>query len=70
MSPEREWSFRIQHIVDAIRKIMRYTAGMSFEEFTDDDRAVDPSLYVFVDVAAGDASYVPSSSGPRGRAGR
>lgn len=46
--PEREWSFRIQHIVDAIQRITRYTAGMTFEEFAADDRTVDAVIRNFL----------------------
>jgi uncharacterized protein with HEPN domain len=41
MSVRRKWHFRIEHILEAIAKIQRYTAGMSEEAFTADDLAVD-----------------------------
>jgi len=41
MSAHRKWHFRIEHILDAIAKIQRYTAGMSEEAFTADDLVVD-----------------------------
>ena len=47
MSPEREWNFRIQHIADAIDKIMRYTAGTTFEQFAADERTVDAVIRNF-----------------------
>lgn len=31
--PERDWRLRIHDITDAIEKIKKYTAGMSFSEF-------------------------------------
>jgi uncharacterized protein with HEPN domain len=31
--PSREWPLRIQDILDAIARIQRFTAGMSFEDF-------------------------------------
>jgi uncharacterized protein with HEPN domain len=31
--PSREWQLRIQDILDAIVRIQRFTAGMSFEDF-------------------------------------
>ena len=37
MSVRRKWHFRIEHILEAIAKIQRYTAGMSEEAFTADD---------------------------------
>ena len=48
MSPEREWTFRIHHIVDAMDKIMRYTAGMTFEQFAADERTVDAVIRNFL----------------------
>jgi uncharacterized protein with HEPN domain len=41
VSPEREWRFRVRHILDAIEKIVRYTGGMTFDEFRSDDRTID-----------------------------
>ncbi len=48
MSPEREWKFRIVHILDAIEKILRYTAGMTFEQFAGDDRTIDAVVRNFL----------------------
>lgn len=48
MSHEREWSFRIEHIVDAIEKIQRYTADMTFEQFAADERTVDAVIRNFL----------------------
>jgi len=41
MSVRRKWHFRIEHILEAIAKIQRYTAGMSEEAFAADDLVVD-----------------------------
>ena len=41
MSARRKWHFRIEHILDAIAKIQRYTAGMSEETFAANDLVVD-----------------------------
>ncbi|MGZ9067066.1 MAG: hypothetical protein ACXW2I_17240 [Burkholderiales bacterium] len=38
--PERDWRLRIHDITDAIEKIKKYTAGMSFSEFHADDRTI------------------------------
>ncbi len=48
MSLEREWTFRIEHIVDAIEKIQRYTADMTFDQFAVDDRTVDAVIRNFL----------------------
>ncbi len=39
--PHREWKFRIQDILDAIRAIRKYTKGMEFKTFVYDRRTVD-----------------------------
>jgi uncharacterized protein with HEPN domain len=41
MSARRKWHFRIEHILDAIAKIRRYTAGMSEAAFAVDRLVVD-----------------------------
>ena len=41
MSVRRKWHFRIEHILEAIAKIQRYTAGMSEGAFVADDLVVD-----------------------------
>jgi uncharacterized protein with HEPN domain len=41
MSARRKWHFRIEHILDAIAKIQRYTAGMSEDAFAADRLVVD-----------------------------
>lgn len=47
MSPEREWTFRIRHILDAIAKISQYTKGMTDQQFANDDRTVDAVIRNF-----------------------
>ena len=48
MSPEREWNFRIHHILAAIEKINRYTANMTFEQFAADERTIDAVIRNFL----------------------
>jgi uncharacterized protein with HEPN domain len=48
VSLEREWVFRIKHILDAIEKIMRYTAAMTFEQFAADEKTVDAVIRNFL----------------------
>ena len=37
----RDWTFYLEDIQDACEKIQRYTSGMSFEEFRDDEKTYD-----------------------------
>lgn len=39
--PSREWSLRVEDILEAIAKIKRYTAGMTFESFKADAKTAD-----------------------------
>ena len=39
--PSREWSLRAEDILEAIAKIERYTAGMTFESFKADTKTAD-----------------------------
>jgi hypothetical protein len=47
MSVERKWAFRIEHILEAIAKIQRYTQGMTEESFAADERTVDAVIRNF-----------------------
>ena len=60
VSPEREWKFRIRHILDAIAKIARYTEGMSFDEFRVDDRTIDAVIRNFLVIGEA-AGHVPDA---------
>jgi len=48
VSPEREWIFRIRHILDAIAKITHYTEGMTHQQFANDERTVDAVIRNFL----------------------
>ena len=39
--PLRDWKFRIQDILDAVRAVREYTQGMSFKSFIEDRKTVD-----------------------------
>ena len=47
MSPERQWSFLIRDMIEAIEKIEQFTSGMTFEAFSRDVRTVDAVLRNF-----------------------
>lgn len=60
MSPERQWAFRVRHILESIEKIVRYTDGMSFDQFQEDDRTIDAVIRNFLII--GEATrHVPNS---------
>ncbi|GAC1501373.1 MAG: DUF86 domain-containing protein [Chamaesiphon sp.] len=46
--PSRNWQLRIQDIINAAKGIQRYTAGMSFEEFQQNEMLIKAVLYEFV----------------------
>jgi uncharacterized protein with HEPN domain len=39
--PSRSWKFRIDDIIEAIDKIGRYTNGIDFDEWQQDEKTVD-----------------------------
>ena len=39
--PHERWEDRVQDILTAIQRIQRYTAGLSFEAFSKDEKTVD-----------------------------
>jgi len=41
MSPERNWKMRIEDILASIQKIENYTHGMTYKQFSTDDRTID-----------------------------
>lgn len=47
MSQVREWRFRLRHILDAIAKIQRYTAGMSEADLAANEMALDAVIRNF-----------------------
>lgn len=47
MSTEKKWTFRIEHILQAIEKIQRYTAGMTEESFRASEMTVDAVIRNF-----------------------
>jgi uncharacterized protein with HEPN domain len=58
MSDERHWQIRIEHILEAISKIQRYTAGWSEEAFASQEMAVDAVIRNF-QVIGEAARHVP-----------
>jgi len=41
MSPERSWSMRVEDILACIQKIKAYTQGLTYEQFSADEKTVD-----------------------------
>ena len=41
MSPERNWRMRVEDILACIQKIESYTHGLTYEQFSLDDKTVD-----------------------------
>ena len=39
--PLRDWKFRIQDILDAVRAVREYTHGIDFKSFVEDRKTVD-----------------------------
>lgn len=43
----REWRFRVEDILESIARIQRYTSGLSYDEFSLDQRTVDAVIRNF-----------------------
>lgn len=56
--PPRVWHFRLEDIVQAVEKILRYTDGMTFEQFVEDDRTLDAVVRNFTVIGEA-ARHVP-----------
>lgn len=57
--PPREWTFRIQDILDAVEKIQRFTAGTSLELFERDEKLIDAVVHNLTIIGEA-ANHVPS----------
>jgi len=42
--PSRSWKLRIRDIVDAVRTILGYIEGMTFDDFVRDQRTMDTTV--------------------------
>lgn len=56
----RNWSLRIQDILDAIEAIQQRIQNMSFEDFTANDVVVESVLYKFIVIGEASAN-IPES---------
>ena len=56
--PYRGWEFRIDDILEAIDKIERYTDGIGFKEWQQDDKTVD-AVVRNIEVIGEAASHLP-----------
>jgi len=57
--PPREWTFRIQDILDAMGKIQRYTSGSNLEAFENDEELIDAVVHNLTVIGEA-ANHVPS----------
>ena len=55
---QREWTIRIEDILESIAKIQRYLKGMDFGAFVQDDRTIDAVIRNFGIIGEA-ASHVP-----------
>lgn len=55
----RSWTFRVVHILDAIARAQRYTAGLTLEEFESNELVIDALIRTFAVIGEA-AQYIPS----------
>ena len=48
MSAKKNWSFRIEHILDAIGRIQQYASGLTKETFSANQMAIDAVIRNFL----------------------
>jgi len=55
----RDWKLRIEDILESIAKIQRYTNGISFEDFSDNEMIIDTVVRNIgvIDEAANNVSF-------------
>jgi len=56
--PSRSWKFRIDDIIEAIDKIERYTSGIDFDEWQQDEKTVD-AVIRNIEVIGEASSHLP-----------
>ena len=57
MSP-RNWRFRIQDILSAVKAIQNYTDGMTYQKFEDDPKTIDAVIRQLMIIGEA-ASHIP-----------
>jgi uncharacterized protein with HEPN domain len=57
--PPREWTFRIQDILDAVEKIERFTSGTTLDVFEGDEQLIDAVVHNLTVIGEA-ANHVPS----------
>lgn len=56
--PFRSWRFRIEDIIDAINKIERYTSGLDYEKWLNDEKTID-AVIRNIEIIGEAASHLP-----------
>ncbi len=56
--PLRDWRLRVSDMLSAAERIGRYTSGLSFEQFAQDERTVEAVCFAFVVIGEA-ATHVP-----------
>lgn len=56
----RDWKLRVTDILSCIEKIQSYTAGMSYEQFRQDERTIDAVVRNF-EIIGEAAGYIPET---------
>jgi uncharacterized protein with HEPN domain len=57
--PPRDWTFRIQNILDAIAKIQRFVSGVDFDTFENDEEIMDAVVHNLTVIGEA-ANHIPS----------
>ena len=55
----RKWQLYVEDMLNAISKIQRYTNGMSFEDFCEDEKTVD-AVVRNIEIIGEASGHIPS----------
>lgn len=58
--PPRIWTIRISDIMESIDKILKYTAGMKYEDFSEDSKTIDAVIRNFIIIGEA-ANHLPEN---------
>lgn len=62
--PPRDWAFRVQDILAAIEKIQRFTTGIEFKVFEDDEELLDAVVHNLTVIGEA-ANHIPAEIAAR-----
>jgi uncharacterized protein with HEPN domain len=63
--PPRDWRLRVEDILNAVGRIERFTRGLVFETFANDERTIAAVSYELVVIGGAAKNVLPKPGQPR-----